>query len=140
MPCAAAEPVARLVLRSEAVASSRIEGLSISPLKLLEREALDELGVNQRLDSTSAAVLANINAMQDAVDYIAGRQRITVQDICRINRGVLAGSSLEEYGGVIRESQNWVGGSATSPVGGSSAVSAEARQQTYCSRSFRGRR
>ena len=58
------EPLARLILRSEALASSRIEGLEMGAGKLLEHEALEELGVHQRLDSTETSVLSNIAAMQ----------------------------------------------------------------------------
>ncbi len=53
------EPLARLLMRSEAVASSRIEGLSVSAKRLMEHEALAEMGVRARLDSTEAAVLAS---------------------------------------------------------------------------------
>ena len=59
------EPLARLIMRSEAIASSRIEGLEVPVRKLLEFEELEVLGVSHRLDSTEAAVLANITSMQE---------------------------------------------------------------------------
>ena len=48
------EPLARMMLRAEAVSSSRIEGLEMPAGKLLEYEELDRLGVDHRLDGTEA--------------------------------------------------------------------------------------
>ncbi|TAK35294.1 MAG: hypothetical protein EPO21_06215 [Chloroflexota bacterium] len=63
---ASLEAVARLLLRAEAVASSRIEGLEIGARRLLRAEAdraMDFPSVRER-DSTAEAVLGNIEAMQ----------------------------------------------------------------------------
>ena len=51
------EPLARLLMRSEAVASSRIEGLSMNAKRLLEHEALVEIGVTPRPDLNCAPKL-----------------------------------------------------------------------------------
>mgnify|MGYP000520802666 CR=1 FL=1 len=53
------EPLARMMLRAEAVSSSRIEGLEMPAGRLLEYEELDRLGVDHRLDSTEAQILGN---------------------------------------------------------------------------------
>ena len=111
------EPLARLLMRSEAVASSRIEGLSVSAKRLMEHEALAEIGVRARLDSTEAAVLANIRAMQDSVFSVGLGDPVTVPLLQRINASLLAGGPLEGLGGVVRTDQNWIGGSALDPVG-----------------------
>lgn len=111
-----AEPLARLLLRSEAVASSKIEGLTMSAGKLLEYEALDELGVSHRLDSVEAAVLANIDAMQRGIERADAGSRLTLDDICDINKALLAQSDLAEFGGQLRDRQNWVGGNNANPL------------------------
>ena len=111
------EPLARLLLRSEALASSRIEGLQMNAGKLLEFEALDELGVSHRLDGVEAAVMANIAAMSDAVGNIGAGDSITVDDIRAVNATLLQGSHLEDEGGVLRTIQNWIGGNNVNPVG-----------------------
>ena len=111
------EPLARLLLRSEALASSRIEGLQMNAGRLLEFEALDELGVSHRLDSTEAAVMASIAAMGNAVNDTEADVAITVDDIRRVNATLLKGSHLESEGGVLRTVQNWIGGNNVNPVG-----------------------
>lgn len=111
------EPLARLLMRSEALSSSKIEGMTVPAKKILEAEALDELGVARRLDSSEAAVLANIAAMRDKIERIRQGDKITVDMLQATNEALLSGSSLEESGGVIRDSQNWIGGSDYSPVG-----------------------
>lgn len=111
-----AEPLARLLLRSEAVASSKIEGLTMSAGKLLEYEALDELGVSHRLDSVEAAVLANIDAMQRGIVRADSGEMLTLDDICDINKALLAQGDLAEFGGALRDRQNWIGGNSSNPL------------------------
>ena len=81
------------------MASSRIEGLQVSAGRLLECEALDELGVPHRLDSAEAAVMANISLMRDAVASVSRMPRITVDALCDINRLLLQGSAVAERAG-----------------------------------------
>ena len=111
------EPLARLLMRSEAVASSRIEGLSVSAKRLMEHEALAEIGVRARLDSTEAAVLANIRAMHDHVFSVAPGDPVTLEMLQRIDADLLKGGPLEGMGGIVRTEQNWIGGSSLDPVG-----------------------
>lgn len=111
------EPLARLLMRSEAVASSRIEGLSVSAKRLMEHEALAEIGVRARLDSTEAAVLANIRAMHDHVSSVGPGDPVTLDMLQRIDADLLIGGPLEGLGGVVRTEQNWIGGSSLDPVG-----------------------
>lgn len=111
------EPLARLILRAEAVASSKIEGLEMSVRRLLEYEALDELGVQHRLDSTEAAVLGNIAAMYQSVKDASDQDVLTVSAICDINARLLAGTSMEAFGGALRDQQNWIGGNNVNPLG-----------------------
>ena len=111
------EPIARLLMRSEALSSSKIEGMVVPAKKLLEVEALDELGISHRLDSSEVAVLANVAAMRDSIEHIHRGTRITLDYLCDTNKALLCGGPLSESGGKVRTVQNWVGGSDYSPVG-----------------------
>lgn len=111
------EPLARLLLRAEAVSSSRIEGLEMPAGKLLEYEELDRLGVEHRLDSTEAQVLGNLHALVDGLGAVGPGHVFTVEDICELNRMLLAGTRIAETGGILRTSQNWIGGNRVNPVG-----------------------
>src|SRR5580698_4415938 len=63
------EALARILLRAESVASSRIEGLEVGARRLLRAEAARELG-EPASDVTAAEVLANIDAMATAIRAI----------------------------------------------------------------------
>ena len=74
------EGLARLLLRAESVASSRIEGLEVGARKLLRTEAAHELG-ERTIDLTAAEVLGNINAMNGAVREIGPGDPIAVETL-----------------------------------------------------------
>lgn len=105
-------------MRSEAMSSSKIEGVIAPAKKILEVEALEELGVSHRVDSSEAAVLANITAMRSSIERIGKGDRISLDLLREINKDLLKGGPLEKAGGVVRTIQNWVGGNDYSPVGG----------------------
>ena len=111
------EPIARILMRSEALASSRIEGMVAPAKKILEVEALDEIGVSRRLDSSEAAVLANITAMRSAIQAVKPGDAVNVDALCEINRQLLQFSPLASEAGKVRNVQNWIGGNDYSPVG-----------------------
>jgi Fic family protein len=111
------EPLARLLLRAEAVSSSRIEGLEVPAGKLLEYEELDRLSVEHRLDSTEAQVLGNLHALVDGLAAVGPGYAFTVGGICELNRELLAGTRIADAGGVLRRAQNWIGGNRVNPVG-----------------------
>ena len=108
------EALARLLLRAESVASSKIEGLEIGPRRLLEAEAARALG-QKSTDVTASEVLGNIAAMVYAVRSVRGDDELTLEQLLEIHRRLLAGSRLEESGGKIRREQNWIGGSSYNP-------------------------
>ena len=85
--------------------------------KLLEYEALDELGVHHRADATEAAVLANIAAMHQSIEAANSTASYTVDVICDINASLLAGTDMEQFGGTLRDRQNWIGGNNVNPLG-----------------------
>ena len=112
------EALARLLLRAESVASSRIEGLEIGARRLLRADAARRLGIEPR-DVTAREILGNIDAMTWAVDTIEQGSAITVDTLLETHRRLLAGSRMEEHGGRVREVQNWIGGSGYNPCSAS---------------------
>jgi Fic family protein len=108
------EALARLLLRAECVASSRIEGLEVGARRLLRAEAALELG-EQSSDVTAIEVLANISAMSSAIQSVSPGDPITVDQLLAFHRTLLAGSRLSAHAGVIRDEQNWIGGSDYNP-------------------------
>ena len=108
------EAVARLLLRAEAVASSKIEGLEVGGRRLLKAQVAAELGEDPS-DITATEVLNNIDSMRWAVDALADVEQMTVDDILGIHERLLARTSLERHAGKLREQQNWIGGSSYNP-------------------------
>ncbi len=108
------EVLARLLLRAEAVASSRIEGLEVGGRRLLRAQAARQLGEDPR-DVTALEVFGNIEAMLWAVEAVPPGGAITVEIVLEAHRLLLAGTRLAEHGGRTRAVQNWIGGSDYNP-------------------------
>jgi len=108
------EALARILLRAEAVASSRIEGLEVGARRLLHAEVIRGLK-EASPDVTATEVLGNIDAMVYGVDAVEPGGPITVDVLLEVHRRLLAGTRLEKYGGRFREEQNWIGGSSYNP-------------------------
>jgi Fic family protein len=108
------EALARILLRAESVASSRIEGLEVEARRLLRAEAAIELGA-ETSDVTATEVLSNINAMAAAIRRISPGEPITLDLLLDFHRQLLAGTRLDAHAGAIREEQNWIGGSSYNP-------------------------
>ena len=108
------EALARLLLRAECVASSRIEGLEVGGRRLLRADAVRQLGEDTR-DVTATEVLGNIDAMVWGVSAVDPGGLITGETLLAVHRRLLAGTRLEEHGGRIRTVQNWIGGSDHNP-------------------------
>lgn len=99
------EAVARQLLRSEAIASSRIEGFELSHRKLAEA-AFDpeDTSLNAR------TVLGNVRAMDEAIRFASQQRDLTVTEIRTIHRRLFEDTRDAAIGGVIRDRQNWIGG------------------------------
>ena len=108
------EAVARLLMRAEAVASSRIEGLEVGGRRLLKAQLARGLGEDAS-DVTATEVLNNIEAMRWAVESLSTASAVTVENLLGIHERLLTGTSLEEHGGKVRNQQNWIGGSSYNP-------------------------
>lgn len=109
------EALARLLLRTESVASSRIEGLVVGARRLLRADAARASNEEER-DVTAAEVLANIAAMTYALETVHRGSQITLPVLLETHRRLLQGNErAEEYAGRIRSRQNWIGGSSYNP-------------------------
>lgn len=108
------EAIARLLLRAESVASSRIEGLEIGGRRLLKAQLAQGLG-DDPMDVTATDVLNNVEAMRWAVESLSAADTITVDGVLAIHERLLAGTRLERHAGTIRDQQNWIGGSSYNP-------------------------
>jgi Fic family protein len=98
------------LLRTEAIASSRIEGLIVSHHRLAVAQAID--GPE---DSLARSVLGNLDALRHALER--ADEPITPQTICEIHRALLANTAQAAIAGRIRETQNWIGGRHPNPRG-----------------------
>jgi Fic family protein len=105
------EALARLMLRAEALSSSRIEGLVIGARRILKAEVGETTH-----DKTAQEVLNNITAMDNALN-LALRHEVSLESIKAIHASLLANTSLEKYAGQIRTVQNWIGGNYYNPCG-----------------------
>jgi Fic family protein len=108
------EALARILLRAECVASSRIEGLEVGARRLLRAEAAMELG-EQSSDVTATEVLGNIDAMASAIRTVSPGTLVTPDLLLGFHRRLMRGTRLDAQGGRIRTEQNWIGGSDYNP-------------------------
>ncbi len=108
------EALARLLLRAEAVASSRIEGLEVGGRRLLRAEMASTIG-DETSDITATEVLGNIEAMRWATSTLANIPRVEVEHVLEIHRRLLGGTRHEPIAGMLRTEQNWIGGSSYNP-------------------------
>jgi len=108
------EGLARFLLRAESVASSRIEGLDAGARRLVEAEAA-LAGSGGAADRVAVEVLANIATMESAIELATRAGEISLADLLDLHRTLMERSRHPELGGVVREEQNWIGGSAYNP-------------------------
>jgi len=108
------EALARILLRAEAVASSRIEGLEVGARRLLHAEIIRQLD-QPSSDVTANEVLGNIDAMVFGTQAVGHGDPISLDLVLEIHQRLLAGSRLEIHGGQLRRVQNWIGGSSYNP-------------------------
>ena len=108
-------PLARLLLRTEAIASSKVEGMQVSARQLARAEAKMETG--GKAGSAATEVLANIDAMQLAIGKAARALRFGRRELEAIHARLMERALNPVNAGRIREEQNWIGGNDYNPCG-----------------------
>ena len=105
-------PLARLLLRTESIASSKVEGLQVGTRDLARAEAKESTG--RRVSPEAAEILGNIDAMQFAIEEAASGEPST-QTFEEIHRELMTRAPNSSIAGQIRERQNWIGGNDYTP-------------------------
>lgn len=108
-------PLARLLLRTESIASSKVEGMQVDAHDLARAESRLESG--RKAESTVAEILANIDAMELAIDHATGSNAVTLDDLMSIHAALMATAPNRHVAGVVRTEQNWIGGNDYNPCG-----------------------
>lgn len=108
-------PLARLLLRTESIASSKIEGMQIDVSRLARAEARATL--DKKVGPDAERLLANIHAMQLAVDEAATTNPFALDGITAIHDRLMRGDINFHQPGVVRTTQNWIGGNDYNPCG-----------------------
>ena len=115
---AVAEPglqaLTRLLVRSESIASSKVEGMQANTRSLARAEARSDLGSS--ISPQQAEVLANVEAMELAMEEAASADGLTLDHLLAIQRALFTRArNAERIAGIVREQQNWIGGNDYNP-------------------------
>ena len=98
------EVLARLLLRSEGVASSYIEGIKAPIVDIVLAEENLAPG-----DTSAAWVASNLAAVTEAI--ATATTSLSLATLCHWHRTLMTGSPTpERYVGVFRDEQGWIGG------------------------------
>jgi Fic family protein len=111
----ALRPLARLLLRTESIASSKVEGLQVDARTLARAETKADAG--QPPGPVVREVLANIDAMELAVEEAAAMDRLEPAHLIEIHRALMRNAPNAQVAGRLRTTQNWIGGNDYNPCG-----------------------
>ena len=109
-------PLTRLLMRTESIASSRVEGLTVGIRELARAEAKLDAG-DGRVSSTAVEVIGNIDAMETAIHEASSVETFGISEIVRIHAQLMLKSPHPHLAGRIRTVQNWIGGNDYNPCG-----------------------
>jgi Fic family protein len=101
-----------LLLRTESVASSRIEQVDAT----MDDYARAIAGI--RSNESASSMVAATRALAQMIDRAGERGRIRLDDVLGAHRTLMADDPLDaRYAGRLRDVQNWISGSDHSPIG-----------------------
>ncbi len=104
------EAISALLLRSGAIASSRIEGIELSQ-RNLARALIDPRASN----GSARAVAVNVVAMEEATEGTSDGSRLSIASLQAIHATLMRDESEHVRPGQFREEQNWIGGWLNDP-------------------------
>ena len=107
------DPLTHLLMRSEAIASSRIEDIHVDARDFAHAEARQRIG--RRVGTRAREVISNVEAMQLAIGEAASADQLSVQQLLNVHQ-VLMRDHLSTAG-QVRTVQNWIGGDDHNPCG-----------------------
>lgn len=105
------EGIARFLLRSEAISSSRIEGMAPPPDKVAIAE-LTRTDPDVPVTNVAQLVANNVSVLQQMSAQLRDTEELTNEDIMAA-QALLLGETRHSG---FREEQNWIGGSSYSPM------------------------
>lgn len=108
-------PLARLLLRTESIASSKVEGMQMGVRELARAEARMEAG--GRRSETAAEILDNVGAMETAIGEAVAAARFGERETRAIHRRLMMHEGKGRRAGAFRTGQNWIGGNDYNPCG-----------------------
>ncbi|MEO5510529.1 MAG: Fic family protein [Longimicrobiales bacterium] len=111
----ALQPLARLLLRTESIASSKVEGMQMDAKDLARAEARSESGM--RIGALAAEIIANIDAMELAIEEASSVDLFGINEIRAIHERLMRNAPGMIAGGRVRTLQNWIGGNNYNPCG-----------------------
>lgn len=114
-PTSALAPLARLLLRTESIASSKVEGLQVGVRELARGEARADTG--RHVGQTTAEILANIDAMELAIEEAVAASRFGREQVLAIHHRLMEAAPNSHVAGRVRTEQNWIGGNDHTPCG-----------------------
>jgi Fic family protein len=92
----------RQLLRTEAIASSAIEGLQLSHARLARAS------VHPKFDRKAREILNNVRAMEEAIALGRAPGRLTAKHLQEIHALLAGGTHLARYAGQFRDEPGWV--------------------------------
>ena len=107
--------LSRLLLRTESIASSKVEGMQADARALAMAEAKLRLG--RSVGQQAREIIANIEAMEQAVQRAAEADRFSVEDLLQVHAALMNRFPASRLAGQLRQSQNWIGGNDYNPCG-----------------------
>jgi Fic family protein len=116
-PLQEVDGLSRFLLRAEAISSSFIEGLRLGSKRLMQAELNENTPTAPfKADVVATEIVGNIKALRDALSRADVKMDLDVQDLLDIHKALLKHTPLEHYAGLIRETQNWIGGNSYNPL------------------------
>ncbi len=105
-------PISSLLLRTESIASSKIEMISASS------EDYTRAAHGNRSNDSATAMVAATSAISELLTSVTTDRHIELPQLLNTHRTLMIADSFESnYAGRMRDMQNWVGGSDHSPRG-----------------------